>query len=114
MSGSSEKEGEEGTDAFDVFAQIDLRSAAGLSKADGLFGKSDPYAILFLDDVEVGRTEVIKSTLEPVWKRGVIEVRLPLLPPAPRLRVEVRFTRYALRRCSSSPVVFLVQCALRC
>ena len=107
-----EKEGEEGTDAFDVFAQIDLRSAAGLSKADGLFGKSDPYAILFLDDVEVARTEVIKSTLEPVWKRGVIEVRLPLLPPAPRLRVEVRFTRYVVVRRLPSSSSYNVHCVV--
>ena len=30
-------------------------------------GKSDPYVVMEVDGVEVGRTRVIKRTLDPEW-----------------------------------------------
>ena len=44
--------------------------AAGLRKAD-TFGKSDPYAVVKLDGVEVGRTTVAPKTLSPSWQHAV-------------------------------------------
>ena len=41
-------------------------SAAGLKKAD-TFGKSDPFCKVLSNDDAVGKTEVIKKTLDPEW-----------------------------------------------
>ena len=41
-------------------------SARGLAKAD-LFGKSDPVCILKFNGTEIGRSPVVKKTLDPVW-----------------------------------------------
>ena len=50
---------------------VTVERAAGLAEADR-FGKADPYAIVYWGasgrDVEVHRTEVMRQTLEPVWK----------------------------------------------
>ncbi|CAM9146787.1 unnamed protein product [Chrysoparadoxa australica] len=41
-------------------------SASGLMKAD-LFGKADPYTVVYWDGEEIGRTKVKKNTLDPRW-----------------------------------------------
>ncbi len=45
---------------------LTVHSCQQLKRADA-FGKSDPYCIIFQDSYEVGRTPVIKNTLEPQW-----------------------------------------------
>ena len=52
-------------------------SATGLAKADGMFGKSDPYCRILLDGVEVARTTVKKNQLSPVWTDERFELDLP-------------------------------------
>jgi hypothetical protein len=52
-------------------------SASGLAKADGMFGKSDPYVKILLDGKEVGRTSVKKNQLDPVWEGESIAFDLP-------------------------------------
>ena len=52
----------------EVVVAVQLRGARGLAKAD-TFGKSDPFARVLLDDKEVGKTEVVKKTLDPDWER---------------------------------------------
>ena len=47
--------------------QIVIVGAKGLRKTD-VMGKSDPYAVLTVDDVEIGKTEVVPKTLDPVWE----------------------------------------------
>ena len=43
-----------------------MSEANNLMAAD-LFGKSDPYAVVHWDGQELGRTQVVKNTLDPVW-----------------------------------------------
>jgi len=45
---------------------LHLKCANGLRKAD-YFGLSDPYGVIYFNDKEVGRTEVIPDDLNPVW-----------------------------------------------
>ena len=79
--GEAGGEGEEGTWAEapkELVVAVQLRGARGLAKAD-TFGKSDPYAVLYLDGEEVGRTAVISDTHDPDWggaggDEGVYEV----------------------------------------
>ena len=40
--------------------------ADDLKKAD-LFGKSDPYAKLFFNEIPVGETKVMKDNHFPIW-----------------------------------------------
>ena len=77
----------------EVVVAVQLRGARGLAKAD-TFGKSDPYAVLYLDDDELFRTKAISKTLDPDWSEGgaggVYEVVLPTLDATRgELRVEV-------------------------
>ena len=62
-----------------LVAQVQIRSARGLAKADGVFGKSDPYAVLLFGGEEVGRTEVVKSNLNPTWNDGdfAVDIEFP-------------------------------------
>ena len=48
--------------------QIEIFGAKELPRADGMFGLSDPYAIVKWNHVELGRTEYIPKTLDPVWE----------------------------------------------
>lgn len=48
---------------------LNVIRAAGLKKAD-LFGKSDPYVIVLCGKIEVGRTKIIPSTLDPEWNHS--------------------------------------------
>jgi hypothetical protein len=59
--------------------------ASGLKSSD-LFGASNPYAVIYLDDEKIGQTEHIKKTLMPVWDE-VFPVNVP--PFGSALRVEV-------------------------
>jgi Ca2+-dependent lipid-binding protein len=45
---------------------LTVSGAKGLRKAD-TFGKSDPSAVVWVDNVEVDRTEVVQSNLSPAW-----------------------------------------------
>ena len=54
-----------GRDSESVFI-LTVHNCQQLKRADA-FGKSDPYCIIFQDSYEVGRTPVIKNTLDPQW-----------------------------------------------
>ena len=43
-----------------------MLGGSNLAQAD-LFGKSDPYVRVFLQDTEQGRTKTIDNTLDPNW-----------------------------------------------
>ena len=45
---------------------LNIKQANGLRKAD-YFGLSDPYAVIYVDNKEVGRTQVIPDDLNPIW-----------------------------------------------
>ncbi len=47
--------------------EITVLAAQGLVKAN-TFGKSDPFCLLKLDGVDIGKTSVITETLDPVWE----------------------------------------------
>lgn len=47
--------------------EITVLAAQGLVKAN-MFGKSDPFCLLKLDGVDIGKTSVITETLDPVWE----------------------------------------------
>ena len=49
---------------------LSIKSACGLRAADwalGGGGKSDPYVQIFLNEQKIGKTCVLKKTLDPVW-----------------------------------------------
>jgi hypothetical protein len=56
--------------------KIHLHSASGLRKADGIFGKSDPYVKVKFNGKDIGKSKVIKKTLDPVWDEQ-LEVLIP-------------------------------------
>jgi Ca2+-dependent lipid-binding protein len=47
--------------------EIEVIAAKNLARADGMFGLSDPYAIVKWNYNELGRTSYISKTLNPVW-----------------------------------------------
>ena len=47
--------------------ELEVISASNLARADGMFGLSDPYAIVKWNYTELGRTSYISKTLNPVW-----------------------------------------------
>ena len=49
--------------------RVHVVRAADLTKAD-LFGKSDPFVQLTWRGEKVGKTQVIKGTLNPVWEEN--------------------------------------------
>jgi len=51
--------------------EIDIMSATGLARADGMFGLSDPFVIAKWNYQEIGRTEHVSKTLSPVWSDEV-------------------------------------------
>ena len=70
---------------------IRLTCARNLGSADS-FGGSDPYAKISFNGSVLGRTETVKSNVNPTWKKGVFEVDLPeesVEVLASRLHVEV-------------------------
>jgi len=50
--------------------EIEIFGATGLPRADGMFGLSDPYAIVKWNYHELGRTPYISKTLDPVWEEN--------------------------------------------
>ena len=46
--------------------KLEVVSASELKKAD-TFGKSDPYCVVLSNDAIVGKTPVVKKTLDPEW-----------------------------------------------
>ena len=65
---------------------VHIHSAKGLKKADGMFGKSDPYVKIFSNNKLVGKTKVIKKTLDPVWDE---KLEFYMLSEGGKLRIEV-------------------------
>ena len=49
--------------------KLEVVSASSLKKAD-TFGKSDPYCVILSNGAIVGKTSVIKKTLDPEWNEG--------------------------------------------
>lgn len=47
--------------------EISIISASDLARADGMFGLSDPYALLKWNGREIGRTNYVSKNLNPVW-----------------------------------------------
>jgi len=57
--------------------EVELLGASGLAAADGPSlmhpaGSSDPYAVVFLDDVKVAQTKVVWHNLDPMWNEPVL------------------------------------------
>ena len=53
---------------------VGIKSATGLRAADWALrggGKSDPYAKIFLNGRQVGKTSALKKTLDPVWNEDI-------------------------------------------
>ena len=60
---------------------LTICAAEDVMKADR-FGKSDPYCRIFFNDVEIGRTPIVRNTLSPVWDETQTEFILwPVVPP---------------------------------
>jgi Ca2+-dependent lipid-binding protein len=55
--------------------RVQVHKAVGLARAD-LFGLSDPFCILKWAGNEVGRTVVVKRSLNPVWENQAFEVNM--------------------------------------
>ena len=68
-----------------VHRNVILVGAHELKKAD-LMGKSDPYAVVYLDDEKVEQTPHVPKTLNPVWN-AVIGIHVPDMGAT--LRVEI-------------------------
>lgn len=58
-----------------VDRQITIVGAKGLRKTD-MMGKSDPYAVLYLNDEKVGQTEFQSKTIDPTWE-AEYQVQIP-------------------------------------
>jgi hypothetical protein len=58
----------ENPDKVGGFLHINIISAQNLRNADGLFGKSDPYCEIFLNNKLITRSTTIQDTLNPMWK----------------------------------------------
>ncbi|KAI9202582.1 uncharacterized protein BJ171DRAFT_177724 [Polychytrium aggregatum] len=49
---------------------FDIKKANDLKSVDGPFQKSDPYVIVEMANVEIGRTTVREKTLNPIWNES--------------------------------------------
>ena len=56
--------------------QVEILQAHNLAKADGMFGKSDPFCKVFFNNEQVWQTEVIKKTLNPEWQHEIVDIEL--------------------------------------
>ena len=56
--------------------RVTFGSAAKLMRADGIFGKSDPFVELLLNGRCIARSKVIKKKLDPQWNESV-DVYIP-------------------------------------
>ena len=50
---------------------VSVESATNLPNMDYFSGLSDPYCVVLLDGVEIGRTEVCQNEANPVWNQGL-------------------------------------------
>ena len=53
-----------------------IQKASNVKRADGIFGLSDPFVEVYFNDECIGRSQVIKKTLDPVWDE-VVDVWIP-------------------------------------
>ena len=58
-----------------VDRQVTIVGAHGLRKTD-MMGKSDPYAVVYLNDEKVGQTDFQSKTLDPNWE-SEFQVQIP-------------------------------------
>jgi Ca2+-dependent lipid-binding protein len=65
---------EESMDAREI--ELTVVEASGLAKVD-TFGFADPYVKIRFNNKFVGKTDVVKRTLNPTWDKEVFELRLP-------------------------------------
>ena len=70
--GEEEEEEEESDDCIEVT----VLAAKNLGKAD-LLGLSDPYAVVFFNGVEIGRSTVVDNCLYPRWQGQSFRVVVP-------------------------------------
>jgi len=56
--------------------QIQILAAKNLSKVD-MMGLSDPYAIIFYNEEEIGRTAVVSNNLYPRWDNQLFQIYVP-------------------------------------
>ncbi|CAE7486903.1 Rasa4, partial [Symbiodinium microadriaticum] len=56
--------------------EFSVLAASGLGKADK-FGKSDPFCVVKWNGVEIGKSEVVKKSLDPVWEEANFVIRTP-------------------------------------
>jgi hypothetical protein len=56
--------------------EFTIFSAENLARADGMFGLSDPFAVIKWDGREIGRTPYISKTLNPVWSDQFYQVSI--------------------------------------
>jgi hypothetical protein len=69
--------------------KLTVLAAFDLAQAD-LSGKSDPYCIVYFNDVKIGQTAAIENDHDPVWIDEHFLVPLPLDTSSAVLKVEVR------------------------
>ena len=60
--------------------RLQVLNASGLAQADAK-GKSDPYVLVYFNDVKIGQTEHIENDHDPVWMDEHFLIPMPLEPP---------------------------------
>ena len=75
---SSEEDDDDDDDDLDGedTLQIQILAAKNLSKVD-MMGNSDPYAIVFYNKEEIGRTVVVSNNLYPRWDMQLFQIYVP-------------------------------------
>lgn len=75
--------------------RIDIRGAKNLKRADGMFGKSDPYCVVYFqphpkkEPRKVHTTAVIEKELNPNWEHEFVAVLMPAATKSAVVRIEV-------------------------
>jgi hypothetical protein len=69
--------------------RLHVLNASGLAQADAK-GKSDPYVLVYFNDVLIGQTEHIDNDHDPVWMDETFLIPMPLDIKDSKLRIEVR------------------------
>ena len=63
------------TEDSEVQYEVSVLGAAGLARAD-MFGLADPFAIVFWNSREIGRTPYATKTLNPEWSEQTVTITL--------------------------------------